>query len=194
MSDFGPLAQVVAYAGYISAAALALRVAWAGKVLWEPDIQDLAKAPARLAGVVSGVAIVLLFALSRTSPEWRWLVPYSLTFCGVGLLGLLGYIILLAAYTVQCEGDAERTVAGFWLTEVARQILAGTSDHLLPGQKPPQSVSDLYCGTGKKPDRVWPPIAQGMAKATLVLIYIFFISPTTLAIATGALILEKATH
>jgi hypothetical protein len=194
MPDFGPLAPVVAYAGYITAAALAVRVAWAGKILWEPDIRDLAKAPARFAGVVSAIAMVLLFAFSRSSPEWGWLVPYSLVFCGLGLFNLLLYIVLLSAYTVQCEDEKERTVAGLWLTSAASQILKGNSNHLLQGQPPPDTIRDLYCGTGKVPDRIWPPVAQGLAKAALIVVYIGFIAPSTLAIATGALILERSTH
>jgi hypothetical protein len=194
MPDFGPLAPLVAYAGYITAATVAIRVAWAGKLLWEPDIRDLAKAPARFAGVVSAVIIVLLFVYSRTSPEWRWLIPYALTFLSIAFVGLLGYVILLSICTLQCQDDKERTVAGFWLTTQAAQIMAGKSDHLLEGQKSPGSVRELYCGSGKEPDRIWPPVSQGLAKAALIFIYIGFIAPATLAIATGALILEKSTH
>lgn len=192
MADFGPLAPLVAYAGYMTAAALAVRVAWAGKLLWEPDIRDLAKAPARVAGVISAVSIVLLFALSRSPTDWKWLIPYAIGFGGVAIVGLLGYIILLAAFTVQCTGETERTVAGLWLTPAAKQILSGNSSNLLPGQTPPGSIRELYCGSGKDPDRIWPPVAQGLAKALLVLVYIAFIAPATLSIATGALILEKA--
>jgi hypothetical protein len=192
LSNFGPLAQIVAFAGYMTAAALAIRVAWAGKLVWEPDIRDLAKAPARVAGVLSAVIVVLLFAYSRSSDHWEWLVGYTIAFVVVGISGLLAYIFLLAAFTIQCTGDNDRVVAGFWLTRTANEILSGKSKHLLRGQPPPGSVRELFCGSGKEPDRVWPPAAQGLAKVCLVVTYIVFISSTTLSIAAGAIILEKS--
>ena len=194
MADYGQLGQVVAYAGFATAASLAIRVTWAGKLIWEPDIRGLGKAPARMAGVISAVVIVLLFAYTRGSNDWKWLTPYALTFAGIGIFSLLAYIIFLAACTVQCAEDRERTVAGFWKTSTAKQILAGKSPYLPPGQLPPETVKELFCGSGRDPDRVWPPLAQGLAKAALVLIYIAFIAPATLAIATGAIILEKASQ
>lgn len=195
LNDYGPLAEVVAYAGYMTAASMAVRVAWAGKLLWEPEIRDLAKAPARMAGVFSAVAIVLLFAYSRSSDDWKWLTPYAIAFALASIVALLVYIVLLAAYTIQCTGENQRTVAGFWRTNIANQILSGNApDHLLNGQTPPASVRELFCGSGRDPDRIWPPVAQGLAKASLVAIYLVFISPATLSIATGAIILEKSSQ
>jgi hypothetical protein len=190
MEQYGPLAPIVAYAGYMTAGTLAIRVAWAGKLIWEPDIRDVAKAPARLAGVLSAVAIVLLFAYSRTSNDWKWMTIYLLWFTGIGLFGLLAYIVLLAAYTVQCADEKERTVAGFWLTPFAANCLAQE----VQAGRPPVSLRELFCSSRDHPERIWPPIAQGLARAVLVVTYIAFISPTTLAIATGAIILDKAVH
>lgn len=52
MSNYGPLAEIVAIAGNLGAAGVALRVAWAGKVSsWEPEIEELPSAPTRVAGV-----------------------------------------------------------------------------------------------------------------------------------------------
>jgi hypothetical protein len=125
MADYGPLASIVAYGGNLTAGALALRVAWAGKLAFEPPITSLEKASTRFAGVIAAVTIGIIFALTRGAGDWRWVVNWALISAVVALIGLLAYTVLLQTLVVRCPNDARPYLAGFWLTPRAKQTLAG---------------------------------------------------------------------
>ena len=193
MSEYGPLATFVAYAGNLGAAAIAVRVAWTGKATkWEPEIRDLPKAPTRMASLFAIVAIAVLFTLTRARTDFEWLLWLAGLTAGVALLGFLSYVFLLMTHVFTCGEDDRKFVRGFWLTAVAKDILAGNSEHLLPGQPPPHNDKELFCGSGRIADRVWPDPSRALAQISLILAYILFIVPGTIAVSGASIAIEKA--
>lgn len=193
MSDYGPLAPIVAYAGNLAAAALAFRVAWAGKVFnWEPEIAGLNKAPTKIAGLFSLITVAVIFAETRSDPDFVWLMWMSGIAAGTTLIGFLVYIFLKSTRAFSCPNDDQIVIRGFWLTQHAKNAIAGEEPYVLPGQTPPHNDKEFFCGSGRLPDRVWPVEAQALAQISLVLAYILFIAPGTIAVSAASIVIEKA--
>lgn len=193
MNDYGPLATIVAYAGNLGAAAVAMRVAWTGKATkWEPEIPELAKAPTRVAGLLALLAIAVLFVRTRTGDDFDWLLWLMGWAGGITLLAFLAYLFLVMTLVFTCDDNGPKTVRGYWLTPTAKKVLAGDSDHLLPGQPPPHNDKEFFCGSGRSADRVWPDSARALAHISLVLAYILFIAPGTIAVSSASIAMEKA--
>ena len=166
MGDFGPLGTVVGLAGNLGAACVAIRAAWAGKGLWEPDVRELPKAPTRIAGVLAIVGIAIVFDSTHGAPA-PGLADLAIFLSAVAVVAFVLDVVLRSVLIYRCEGETNGVIGGFWLKPEARAILKGKSPHLLEGQPPPSNKKELYCGSGRDPDRIWSRLSQGIGAATL---------------------------
>jgi len=154
--QYGPLALVVALAGNLGAAAIAFRAAFAGKMIWEPQVQNFNNAPTRIVNVFVIIGIAILFFATRGH---RDLFPIAYWAVGFGIAAFVFFlldVLVRSIVIIRCDSADPGIVGGFWLTERARQILVGhpaayeRGDLLVnpqTGEKPriPVSVADLFC-------------------------------------------------
>src|SRR3989442_10374422 len=158
MKDYGIFTNIVANAGAIIAMAAAMGLAWRGRTKWEPSEDDVPKAPQKVAGLLSAVAITVIWA-SLQEPMYTSVLSKLSLGLGLGaVISLCLYVFLVSTQTyVRVRAQGRRTVnqqniiGGFNLTEESRQIIA---EHRRQGTVPPP-ISELFKAASYDPDRVW---------------------------------------
>jgi hypothetical protein len=185
-SKYGVLSRIVTAAGCIMAAAGAITLAWRGRANWEPSEQDIPAGPEKVAAVVTGVLIVILWATLSDARFLRRLAQLGIRFLigAVASLLIYGFLVGTETYELQIspaagEVVAEKIVGGFWLTSEAsaRQ------------QEFHVTVQELLKGAGYDPDKLWSRSSRALAKTSLVVCYVGLTVCGTLALTCAAIIL-----
>ena len=193
-ASYGVLAQAVAAAGTLIAAAGALTLCWKGRFNWEPAEEDVPRSAQKFGGLVIAIIIAAMwyrFAKQRSiSPDE--LLSFAVGFAGLGVAGLIVYSLLVGVYvynkTIALGGrktGITRVVGGFWLTGDARVALRS-------GDPRPRSVAELFKGSGYDPDLVWPRFSRALAKICFQLSYILLVAGGTCALSAVALVIASA--
>jgi hypothetical protein len=182
MNDFGPLAPLVGLVGSIAAAGLAIGFSWRGRAKWEPSEQDIANGPQRVGGLGSAVLVALLFVLTRSNTSIGLLPGLAFGAFVVSLVALLVYGIITSTQTYKDGGG--RKIIGGTLTPLARRTIR---ERNIP------TVQEYLAGVAYDPDVVWTRSSRAFAKAAFVLLYIVLIVAGSVAIASAAIAVEKAT-
>jgi hypothetical protein len=190
--DYGPLTDLVKYAGILISSAGAIGLTWRRRANWEPSEQDVPKGPARVAGLLTAVAIGIVWTQYATVAFKAPLVRFAVSL-GAGCLAFLlvyGYLIARFVYerTVSPKKNQTQTVkviGGFTLTKDAMKQLrnAGT-------------IQKLFEGAAFDPDLVWTRASRALAKQLFVLCFIGLNVCGTLALSCAALLflLGKTQH
>jgi hypothetical protein len=188
-NDYGPLSDVVAYAGHIVAAIAAIGLAWRGRTRWEPSEEDLSKGPQKVGALVAAVAIVLVWAAygeDRAAPGLRVL---AVALAVLTLLGLLIYLFLIASMSYEkieiSDGKPRvvKVIGGYRLTEGARSRLR---------DRPSLTVQQLFKGSAYDPARVWTVASRALAKLSFVGCYLLLTISGSVALAVAAVILSNS--
>lgn len=179
VSDYGPFAPVVGYAGAIMAAGAALFLMWGGKMQkWRPPDEDLPGTAQAVVLLLCGVGMVL---------QWYFAVPNAIAWflgavaalavgCVLSFLrysGLLGIYIYIKRVAVGQKSTRDVRILG------GRELLADAEQKR---QKFGLDVQSLLEGAAYNPDRLWSREARQWVKQRVLLFFIL-----TLVFGTSAL-------
>lgn len=179
LSEYGPFAPVVGYAGAIMATGAALFLMWGGRMKkWRPPDEDLPGTAQALVLLLCGVGMVLqwYFAAPVTIARFLAVVAMLAIACVVCFLkytGLLGTYVYL-----------KKVATGPTSTRFVR-ILGGR--HLRPEAEETRKrlgvdIQSLLEGASYNPDLLWSREARRWVKQRVLLLFIL-----TLLLGTSAL-------
>jgi hypothetical protein len=182
--DYGPLTDLVKYAGILISAAGAIGLTWRRRANWEPSEQDVPKGPARVAGLLTAVAIGVIWT-QYSSPAFKTpivIVAGSLGAACLVFLLVYGYLIARFVFeqTISPKKNQTQTVksiGGFGLTKDAKKQLRNAG-----------SVQKLFEGAAFDPDLIWPRESRALAKQLFVLCFIGLNVCGSLALSCAALL------
>lgn len=189
MTDYGPFAGLVASVGTLLAAGGAITIAWVRNASWAPPEDDVPHGPARIASLLTAIAVAGLWFETGRGLSARNLQIIAI-YAGVAtLIFLLLYTLMLGVYIyekkiVDLHGQIEtrRTVGGFWLTQQGKQSLAAAG-----------TIQRLFEGAAYDPDLVWPRIARSLVKLVFIIAFTGLIVSGSTAISSIALSIDPST-
>lgn len=197
MNNYGIFTNIVANAGAIMAVVAALGLAWRGRTKWEPSEEDVPKAPQKVAGLLSAVAIAVVWASFQQPEHAPVLSMLALTLGLAALVCLCAYVFLVASLTysqVRSKGpkvvDQHNIIGGFRYTEQSLQII---NEKRRLGNAPP-TPGELFKAAGYNPDRVWTRPSRAIAKVLTILFYVGLIATGTVALASAAILIDVKTR
>ena len=179
VSEYGPFAPVVGYAGAIMAAGAALFLMWGGKMQkWRPPDEDLPGTAQALVLLLCGVGMVL---------QWYSAVPNAIAWFLVGVVVLaVGCVACFLRYSglLGIHIYTKKVATGPKSTRDVR-ILGGRD--LLPDaeakrQKLGVDIQSLLEGAAYNADLLWSREARQWVKQRVLLFFIL-----TLVLGTSAL-------
>lgn len=184
-TDYGPLTDLVKYAGILISAAGAIGLTWRRRAKWEPSEQDVPSGAAKVAGLLTAIVIAVIWTQYSTAAAKPELTRISLTLGVVCVVFLLvyGYLIAQLVY-VQAVSPKKnqvinvKIIGGFALTRDAKKHLREAG-----------SIQRLFEGAGYDPDLVWTRASRAFAKQLFVLCFIGLNVSGTIALSCAALLL-----
>jgi hypothetical protein len=200
IEDYGPLAFIVTFAGFLIAVVTALRALWAGKFLWDPELGQMERAAVKVAGLGTAVGLALAFASFYGDLRNPLLIKWMI---GVGIMAVLLFLLdlgLRQMLFIQCEPNGKRIVRGFRLNPRARDLLQGKPIAIARGDlaefdQPPPSARVLYCSLPphlRDPDRVWSHSSQVAAVVAIIAVYVLWSGLATNGLALAAMLISGA--
>ncbi len=182
--DYGPLTDLVKYAGILISSAGAIGLTWLRRANWEPSEQDVSKGPAKVAGLLTAVAIGIMWA-QYASPAFKGPIVIAAASLGAACLIFLliyGYLIarLVFEQTIAPKKNHTQTIkiiGGFSLTRDARKQLRNAG-----------SIQKLFEGAAYDCDLVWLRESRALAKQLFVLCFISLNVCGSLAVSCAALL------
>ena len=189
----GPLAPVITGAGQIIAASLSLFMLLWGRGFFAPPTDRLPGFAARLAGAIGGVGVVIMYFWTQRDPEAD-VIRLAAYLATGGLVAAVLYFLVRSGLTFRCQAQNDVThTRGFWLVKNAKMRLAGqnTGDPLYDGAPKPSDVETYICGTHSKPNLVFSPWSRGVAQVFLLIAFLAFSVPITLAVSGASLALMQ---
>jgi hypothetical protein len=183
-SKYGPLTDLVKYSGMLMSAALAIGLAWRRRANWEPCEEDVPKGPSRVAGLLSAIAIAIVWSEYSTLAAKEGLTKAAMTLGASALIFLLLYGFLIANQVFEEKFspkknrvESRKVVGGFRLTHEAQKQLRKAG-----------SVQQLFEGAAYKPDLVWTRPSRALAKQAFAFAYIGLNLSGTMALSCAALL------
>ena len=109
-AKYGPLGDMVTGAGFLLAAALALRLGWMRRSgsYWVPPDEAVPKATTRVALLVTAVLLALLYVFLSNPGRKEILAAITLLFLILAVIGLLSTTHIMRAYGVEVERTNRR--------------------------------------------------------------------------------------
>lgn len=191
VDKYGPLARLVLYAGFLTAATAAIIRLWRSQAAWEPCEEDIPQGSLYIGGVISGIAIVFIWGHHDDPSKYGFLMALAWKFV-VGMVGsflFYGYLIGTQVFDQDYSPEQDKTltrkiIGGFWLLDEARKY---KTEHSL-------SIQDLLKGRQNNPDNLWSRPSRTSAKLVFILCYWGITVSGTSAVSAGAalLMIEKA--
>jgi hypothetical protein len=188
MSEYGQLGSLVATAGSVMAAGVAILAVWAGKGRWAPPKNALSDALEPVSVVVS-MAIILTLLIDPFKIAGAGGLATAALVAGLAAVAtLLLYLFLMVVLVHErprATGDGtttevERFIGGFWLTPGAKEKL-----------KQAGSVQLLLRGSAYDPDLLWSRPSRGLATVSLAVCYMMLVVAGSVALASGAMLLDS---
>ena len=177
-NGFGALTTLVRTIGAILSAGLAIGVGWRRRAKWEPSEEDLPNGAERVSSLVTGVAVALIWVLSR-QPREELLVVSTIVFCVLAVVALLTYGYLIHVYTYR-SSSGKPIVGGGRLTLEAQKKLPRL-----------HTIQALLNDARRDPDRVWERQSRGRIKMCFTLAYIVLTVAGSLAITCVAVLILR---
>lgn len=172
MSEYGVFANGVAVAGSLAAAAGAIGLAWMRRARWQPPEEVVPNATAKVAGLISMVAIALLYAFGPAELGSRGLAIVAVVTLVLAILSLCFTIYVSVSRTFQKNGKP--ILGGFQMTEEARSIQRAH-------QQTEQEMLDTV-----SPDKVWTRGSIALAHIAATIGFIGLITCGTISLAAAA--------
>ena len=189
-ADYGALTVLVKTVAAVVSATAAIGLAWRGRARWEPSEEDLPAGPQRVGGLLTAVAIALLWTLGADVVRIRFLTMLAIGTALACLAALLVYSLLIGMQTyiaVDTSGASRverKVIGGFRLTESASAELRAKK----------LTVQGLLKRYRYDPDRVWTRLSRSIAKLCFIVCYILLTLTGSVALsAASVLLVLKAT-
>lgn len=183
-TDYGPLTDLVRYAGILISAAGAISLTWRRRANWEPSEQDVPNGPARVSGLLTAVIIGIVWTQYATPNYKGSVVTVAAALGGLCLLFLLvyGYLVAQLVFERIVSPKKNQThpikiIGGFSLTNEAKRKLKSAG-----------SIQKLFEGAAYDADLVWPRHSRALAKQLFVLCFIGLNVCGSIAISCAALL------
>jgi hypothetical protein len=184
-ADLGPFAGLVGTAGCAISAGAALFATWSGGADWAPQDADMLKGPGRIAGLASTALIVVLWAGTRPPGSYPYLPALALVLVLLTFATFVAYQLMTLKLTFTDCSDPKnprKRTGGFRMLESARKTMAEK-------QETPQM---FLAGAAYNPEEAWTPGSIAQARVALLLAFLILVVSGTVALATVALVAEKA--
>jgi hypothetical protein len=179
-NQYGDVAPLVLAATGLLSATWALALGVFGRKKWFPNGEELGDLITRVSvGVAALVLAGVFFALTSLDVA-RELRPYLLPTGTACVIFLLTYVyfygVLVHKRWIRQVDDprAEKIIGGFPKTRVRPPSMPSTA-----------SIEEQIWGSGRDPDKVWPPEARAKARAVLTLSYLLLIVSGTACLVLG---------
>lgn len=203
VEEFGPLAFIVTFGGFLIAAGAALRALWAGKFFWDPDLGAMERAAVKVVGLGTAIGLSVSFASFYNDLKNPALKQWTV---GIAVLAFAFFLIdvtLRHMLFVRCDPNNpndKRVVRGFSVTKRTRDLLAGTSKARSRGDladfdNPPPSARVFYCSLPahmRDPDIVWTHKSQTAAIVSIIAVYVIWSGLATNGLALAAMLASGA--
>lgn len=184
--DYGVLAPIVADAGSVMAAGVALVLAFRGRSRWEPSEQDVPNGGQRVAALVAIVIVVLVWLQYRSPDNAGGLNVIVITSACLATVSFLVYSFLVGSHTYKLyegvKGAEMRIIGGLRLTDEAEKA---RRKHKVGEQR-------LLQGLAYDPDRVWTRGSRAMIKTVVAAAYMLFLAGGAIALGSTAVRLSLA--
>jgi hypothetical protein len=179
--DYGPLTDLVKYAGILISSAGGIGLTWRRRAAWEPSEQDVPKGPSRVAGLLTAVAIGIVWT-EYALPKYKTSLVLTAALLGVAcLLFLLIYGYLIARFVFEKvifpDEHVIKIIGGLNLTPPAKERL-----------KSEGSIQAILKDLAYDCDRIWTRESRALAKQLFVLCFIGLNVCGTLALSCTALL------
>jgi hypothetical protein len=189
VSEYGPLAGLVASVGALLAAAGAIRLAWMRTSDWTPPEDDVPAAPAKVTSLLTAVAVAGFWFETGKSLTSRDLEKIAIIAGILTVIALVIYAIMMGVFVYERQVarpdgngvDTKKTVGGFQLTPAAKQGLAEA-----------KTVQRLFAGAAYDPDLLWPRFSRSLVKTVLMLSFIALLLCGSIAISCIALSIDPS--
>ena len=196
---FGPFAGMVTTAGQILAAVLALLLLGAGRGLWAPPVPELKNFPPRIAGLLSLVVVVWLYAASKSAESTASFLTAAVWAAGSLILFGCLYLFAYSSLTFTCQATGKtRYVRGLRLHPLARRVLDDDqgppplpADRTITGTIRPTSDADYFCKTNREPEFIWTRGSLVLARLLLVVLYAPMAAAVIVLLASAALAVQQ---
>lgn len=194
LESLGPFAPVATGVGYLMVAGVVFMLLVAGRGFWSPPTPELKQFPARIAGAIIAIAVLAIFLWMKADRSAGVLLLAGQLIVA-GSIGAVIYLFLRLAFGFRCEHHPQVHVKGLWLTKNAKKRMngekTGHSAYDVPGD-PPANTRAFYCGSWvTDPYFVWSQTSQAAAQVLLFVVYLFFIVPLTVSVASGSMALMQ---
>lgn len=184
MTNYGPLTDLVKYAGILISAAGAIGLTWRRRANWEPSEQDVPNGPGRVSGLLTAVVIGVIWT-QYSEPGDKHVIALLAGALGAGCLLFLlvyGYLVAQLAFErivspKKNQTKLIRTIGGFSLATEAKRKLKGAG-----------SIQKLFEGSAYDPDLVWSRHSRALAKQLFVLCFIGLNVCGSIALSCAALL------
>ena len=196
---FGPFAGIVTTASQILAAVLALLLLGAGRGLWAPPGQGLDNFAPRIAGLLSLVAVVILYVASGDAELTLSFLRMAIWAAVALIVSGIGYILAYQLLTFHCPGEDTTFVKGFRLDPDAKRVLANDQGppplpqiRRITGDVRPIDACDYFCNADRtKPEFVWTKGSHVAAQLLLTVLYIPLAFSIIVLLAASALAVQQ---
>ena len=189
-ADYGIFTDLVKATGFLISATAAISLTWKGRAKWEPSEEDIPKAPQKVAGLASAVALAFLWSFAADNGHLSLLgsvATWSIGFC-IGALIVYGYLIAVQTYSGETpppEPDKEppvpkKLIGGFWLLPNVKRLVNKKTD--------PITVQEHLDKCQHNPDKVWSRPSRGLAKTLFVVCYLVLTVAGTVALTSAAML------
>lgn len=190
LNDYGAFAPMVAAAGSIIAMGSAIALGFKGRARWEPIEEDVPRGPQKVGGLVSAVAIALIWAQMN---EMRYagtltriavgcLIGLVISALAYGLLQMLIYEAVRKKPTApndSMETERMKVIGGLWLKKNAKSKLLEKS----------VNVQRLFEESEYTKDDLWDRLSQGLAKMFFTIGYLGLTVAGTVALGSTAILI-----
>jgi hypothetical protein len=190
--DYGRLTPLVTTAGTLVSAAIALSLTWRRRAKWEPAEEDISRGPQRVAGVLTAVALAILWVRLSSPRDVGLATQLAVVFGVVCLVSLFVYGYLTSAMTYRIKVSRaideiveQSVIGGFRLTRRAREWMR---------EKQYSDVQNMLPGVGFDPHEIWTRHSRALAKQFFVAAYIALTVSGTLALSCAAIVLLLSPH
>jgi hypothetical protein len=185
-ADYGSLAPLVKMVGWLMSSALAISLAWRRRAKWEPVEEDVANGPTRVAGLLTAVAVAVVWARLASNAHIELLTRLAISLGVVALVALIAYGMITSAFvykkilaTGRNKTEERSVIGGFALTEQARNVM----------RKRKLTVQELFAGASYDHDKVWTRGSRALAKATFAMSYVVLVVSGSIALTCAAVLL-----
>lgn len=175
MTSYGIFANIAGTALALSAAAIAISLAWTKRAKWAPPEEAVSKGVARLASLGAMIVLAAIFALGDDLLGLRGLLAMAGGAFLIAITGLVISIYLSVTRTFK-YADGRRTLGGFRLTSEAAKIAKDK------GQTEQQMFTDVH----DDHDRVWTRGSRAAVEIAATLAFIILILCGTSALTAAA--------